>query len=150
MKVSRLKENSSEIETIASWYFNEWDSKDPNAKLESVIEKISLGSNRNFFVAHIKEELVGAGEIKFRVYKEYPDYEHWMDGIYVSDKHRGKGVSTALIEFAKSIALEQQIPALYLRCEEHLVKLYKAHGFNVVGKEQAKFIMENKLEVFQS
>lgn len=149
MKASNLKHNASEIETIARWYFNEWDNKDPNATLENVIEKISLNSNRNFFVAHINDQLVGAGELKFREYKEYPDYKHWVDGIYVPDKHRGKGISTALVEFAKSKAIEQQIPALYLRCEKHLVDLYKTHGFNVVEKEQAKFIMENKLEILK-
>ncbi|WDE07816.1 GNAT family N-acetyltransferase [Thalassomonas viridans] len=145
MKVSNLADCPSEIETVANWYFNEWDHKDPEATLESVIEKVSSISNRTAFVAHVDGELAGAGELKYREYSDCPSYNYWLDGIYVSTEHRGKGISTALIEFAKSKAFELKIPTLYLRCEDHLVKLYESHGFQVVCVEKAKFIMELKV-----
>jgi GNAT superfamily N-acetyltransferase len=145
MKISNLVDCPSELETVANWYFNEWDHKDPEATLDSVIEKISSSSNRSAFVAHIDGELVGAGELKYREYSDYPIYNHWLDGIYVPTEHQGKGISTALIEFAKSKSFELQIPAIYLRCEEHLVKLYESHGFQVVCVEETKFIMAFKV-----
>nr|WP_128583034.1 GNAT family N-acetyltransferase [Pseudoalteromonas spiralis] len=145
MKISNLVDCPSEIEVVANWYFNEWDHKDSEATLENVIEKVSSISNRTTFVAHIDGELAGAGELKYREYSDYPSYNHWLDGICVPIEHRGKGISTALIEFAKSKSIELQIPAIYLRCEEHLVKLYESHGFQVVCVEETKFIMEFKV-----
>lgn len=145
VKMSNLIDCPSKIETVANWYFNEWDHKDSKATLESVIKKVSSISNRTAFVAHLDDELAGAGELKHRKYSDYPSYNYWLDGIYVPIEHRGKGISTALIEFAKSKSFELQIPAIYLRCEGHLVKLYESHGFHVVCVEETKFIMEFKV-----
>jgi len=142
MKISDLTDCPSDTEAVEKWYFDEWDCKDPKATLEGVIEKVSSGLNRTAFVAHVDGELVGTGELKHREYPEYSGYNYWLDGIYVPLKHRGKGISTALIEFAKSKAVELQLSAFYLRCEAHLVKLYEAHGFHVVCVENTKFIME--------
>ena len=145
MKISVLSDCPSEVEVVAKWYFNEWDHKDPEATLESVIAKVSSGDNRIAFVAHVNGELAGAGELKYREYPEYSDYNYWLDGIYVPLEHRGRGISTALIDFAKSKAIELELSAFYLRCEAHLVKLYETHGFQVVCVEETKFIMAFKL-----
>ena len=102
---------------------------------------MSSGETRTAFVAHIDGELAGAGELKYREYPQYSDYNYWLDGIYVPLEHRGKGISTALIDFAKARAIELQLSAFYLRCEAHLVKLYNNHGFQVVCVEETKFIM---------
>ncbi|WP_218352730.1 GNAT family N-acetyltransferase [Alteromonas lipotrueiana] len=150
MKISVLSDCSSEIETVAKWYFNEWDNKDPEATLESVIAKVSSRDNRTVFVSHINGELAGAGELKYCEYPQYSGYNYWLDGIYVSLEHRGKGISTALIDFAKSRAIELQLSAFYLRCEAHLVKLYNNHGFQVVCVEETKFIMAFQVNTYQT
>ena len=146
MKISLLADCPNEASNIANWYLREWAHNDPAATLESVTQKVALGANRSeipmAFVVHVGSELAGAGEIKYRELPEYQGFHYWLDGVYVPVEHRGKGISTMLIEFAKSKALELQVPALYLRCEEHNVKLYESHGFNVVCLEQNKFIME--------
>ncbi|WP_391090366.1 GNAT family N-acetyltransferase [Vibrio sp. NH-UV-68] len=145
MKISNLTDYPDEIKTIANWYFNEWDCKDSGATLESVIEKVSSVSNRIAFVAHLDGELAGAGELQYREYSSYPKYNYWLDGIYIPIEQRGKGISKALIKFAKKKAGELRVPTIYLRCEEHLVKLYEAHGFQVVCTEKTKLIMEHKV-----
>jgi len=146
MKISLLADCPQDVEVIATWYFQQWESKKQNASVTTVVEKVRLGLNRDCipiaFVAHIDEEPVGAGELKYRELLEYPGYCYWLDGIYVPQKHRGKGLSTRLIEFAKSKAIELKLPALYLRCEDHNVKLYENRGFQVIETEQSKFIME--------
>ncbi|WP_164078324.1 GNAT family N-acetyltransferase [Alteromonas facilis] len=141
VSISNLMDCPSDIEIVAKWYFNEWDHREPKATIESVIKKVSSNSSLFHFVAHINGELAGAGELKYREYSDYPNYNHWIDGIYVSKNYRGKGISTILIEFAKSKALELKISALYLRCEDHLLKFYQSHGFQVVCAEKTKFIM---------
>jgi GNAT superfamily N-acetyltransferase len=147
MKVSILSDSPSETETVAKWYFNEWDHKDPKATLESVIAKVTSGDKRTAFVVYVNEELAGAGELKYHESPEYSGYNYWLDGIYVPLEHRGKGISTALIDFAKCRATELKLAAFYLRCEAHLVKLYESHGFQVVFVEETKFIMEFQVHI---
>lgn len=144
--ISLLMNSPKEVRTVANWYFQEWAYKNPEASVQSVVEKLLLSTKRNeipmAFIAHTEGELSGAGEIKYRTLPEYPEYCYWLDGIYVPLKHRGKGISTRLIEFAKSKAIELKLPALYLRCEAHNVSLYEARDFRVVKREEEKFIME--------
>ncbi|MDA0116936.1 GNAT family N-acetyltransferase [Vibrio sp. T11.5] len=150
MKISLLADCPNEAANVADWYLREWAHNDPAATLDSVTQKVALGANRSeipmAFVVHVGPELAGAGEIKYRELPEYPDFHYWLDGIYVPVKHRGKGISTQLIEFAKSKALELKVSTLHLRCEERNVKLYESHGFHVVCLEQSKFIMELQLK----
>lgn len=141
IKLSNLLDCQDDIPQVAKWYFDEWDANRPDATLAEVVEKVSATTDRFAFVAHINETLVGAGEIKFREYVQYPNFHCWVDGIYVPIDQRGKGISTELINFAKSKASEQGAVALYLRCEPHLVALYQRYGFNVVEKEGEKSIM---------
>ncbi|PAJ76371.1 hypothetical protein CJF42_00270 [Pseudoalteromonas sp. NBT06-2] len=93
--------------------------------------------------------LAGASELKYREYSVYPNYNYWLDGIYVPIKDCGKGISTALIEFAKIKAFELKVSAIYLRCEGHLVKFYEIHGFQVFFGEETKFIMEFKINTLR-
>ncbi|WP_375751826.1 GNAT family N-acetyltransferase [Vibrio sp. HN007] len=149
MKISLLADCPDEVLNIANWYLHEWEQNDPEATLETVVQKVVRGTNRSkipmAFVVHDENKLVGAGEIKYRELTEYDGYNYWLDGVYVPVTHRGRGISTILIEFAISKAIELELPALYLRCEVHNVKLYESHGFNVVWLEGSKFIMELEL-----
>ncbi len=146
MKISLLADYPTAAPTIAKWYFEEWGHNDLKASVESITEKLLLNANRYeipiVFVAHMKEGLLGAGEIKFRELPEYPDFNYWLDGIYVPLQHRGKGISTKLIDYAKLKAIEFKLPGLHLRCEAHNVKLYEARGFRVLVTENEKSIME--------
>jgi len=146
MKISLLADHPGAAQSIASWYFQQWAHKDPDATLESVTKKVLSGTNRKelpiAFVVHIDNELAGVGEIKYREMSQYPNCNHWLDGVYVPAEQRGKGISTQLIQFAKDKAHELGIQELYLRCEAHNVGLYENHGFNVIKEEENKSIMK--------
>lgn len=145
MDTSLLADSKRDIPAIAKWYLQEWAYKSPAATLENVTEKVALSANSCdvpiAFVAHIAEALVGVGEIKYRELPEHSGFNYWLDGVYVPELHRGKGISTALINYAKRKAFELNISTLYLSCEAHNVKLYEKHGFEVVKTAQDKFIM---------
>ncbi len=146
MKISLLADYPAEIPRIAKWCFDEWAHKEPNVTLETVIKKISQSANRVeiplAFIVHLEGELVGAGEIKYRELSEYSGFHYWLDGIYVPKVHRGTGISTVLIEYAKRKVKELKLPSLHLICVEHNVKLYESRGFRIVREEQGKFLME--------
>lgn len=146
MVISLLADCPNEAAKVAKWYYEQWEQHNSTSSVEKITEKILRGAQREqlpiAFVAHIGDQLAGAGEIKYRELAEYPGFNHWLDGVYVPSEHRGKGLSTHLIEFAKRTAKQCGVVTLYLRCEQHNVKLYQKHGFEVVRTEQQKSIMK--------
>jgi len=132
LKLQKLSECPDAIKPVANWYFQEWDQYTADSSLQTIIDKISDTSNRTMFIASLNGELAGAGEIKVRNEDFYPGEHCWMDGVYVPQQFRGQGVSTALVEYAKTLAAKQQQAALYLRCLPHLVALYQKLDFCLV------------------
>jgi len=145
MEISLLADHKMEAPKIAEWYFGEWGASSETPTLVSVTEKILLGTNRVkvpiLFVAHVDGVLVGAGELKQRSLEVYPDYEFWLDGIFIPLEYRGNGYSKKLINFASKKAMELGISSLYLRCTPNNVGLYEKHGYSVLAPEGNKFIM---------
>ena len=141
MEVSFLADHLNESEKIAKWYLDEWGYTVPNITFDMVHKKILEKSKSKvelplMFVIHDEQELVGVAELKFRENKNFPKYEHWIGGIYVSSEHRGKGYSTILIEKAKSHALEQGINLLYLQCEDKNINLYLKQNFKALHQTE--------------
>jgi len=146
MDISLLIDCPQATAQIAKWYFDEWAHKDPTATEQSVADKVAMGATRDrlplAFVLYSDNQLAGVAEIKYREVPELSGYTHWLDGVYVPPEHRGKGISTRLIEFAKKIARELNISVLHLSCEAHNVALYERQGFSVVNALNNRYIME--------
>ncbi|MGF1701479.1 GNAT family N-acetyltransferase [Photobacterium makurazakiensis] len=134
MEVTLLADHPHEVNIIAQWYYNEWGHISPNVTEEIVREKVVEKSiNRNeiplAIVIHDNSELVGVAELKYRENRNYPEYEHWLGGVFVNPSNRGRGISSLLVSEAKSKAVNLGIKQLYLQCESDNVDLYKKHGF---------------------
>ncbi|MGR5117904.1 GNAT family N-acetyltransferase [Vibrio astriarenae] len=139
MEISLLADHPFDAPKIAKWYFDEWARIAPNMTEQMVLEKVmEKAVNRNkvplSLVAHRGEELVGVLELKFRENKHYPEYEHWIGGVFTNAEYRGEGIASRLLNRAKVIAAELNIEKLYLQCESFNVGLYEKHGFTVLHK----------------
>lgn len=75
------------------------------------------------------KKLLGAAELKTREMDIYPDYEHWLGGVYVESSERGKGIGRLLtldiIDRAKRFGIKR----LYLQTESLSGGLYAECGF---------------------
>ena len=133
MEISLLADSLQESIAIARWYYDEWASIAPDMTFKQIHEKVVEGVNRNqvplTVLAHQNDELVGVAELKFRENKHYPEYEHWLGGLFVNPDYRGQGVSRLLIENVKEHAIRLGVECLHLQCESHHVELYKRYGF---------------------
>ena len=78
---------------------------------------------------HEEDELAAVLELKYREHRNYPEYEHWIGGVFVVPEHRDKGFAAALIRKAKAHARDLGVPTLYLQCEKHNDGLYLKQGF---------------------
>ena len=137
MEVSYLCKNSEELELIAAWYFEEWgylnSSITQNKICEALLAKVNKADDfLCFLVIRENGNLIAVADLKYREHKDYPEYEHWLGGIFVTPECRGKGYASALIEKAKDHIEELGITDLYLQCEEHNERLYLKHGFELL------------------
>jgi RimJ/RimL family protein N-acetyltransferase len=134
MKISSLADHPHEVKKIAMWYYNEWVHSMPNVTEAMVSENVAEKSINRYkiplaIVIHDSSELVGVAELKFHENKNYPEYEHWLGGVFVEPSKRGNGVSSLLISEAIKRIAKLGISKLYLQCESHNLSLYKKHNF---------------------
>ena len=134
MEITLLADHPHEAKKIALWYYSEWAHVFSNITVNMVLDKVVEKSvNRTAIplaiVAHDNSELVGVVELKYRENANYPQYEHWLGGVFVDPLSRGHGIGGLLISEAKSTAVSLGVQQLYLQCETHNIALYKKHGF---------------------
>ncbi len=136
MEISLLADCPHEAPKIAKWYFEEWASHVPNVTEKMVLDDISQkASNRAVPMSLVAIEngiLIGVLELKLRENTDYPEYEHWVGGVFVASKYRGKGIAKSLLTEAKKIATSFDLGLLYLQCESHNVGLYRGQGFDAL------------------
>ncbi|KZM42467.1 acetyltransferase [Marinomonas sp. SBI22] len=139
MDISLLVDHQQDAHLIAKWYLVEWGHSMPETVKTTLTEKVLLGANKDTFpmtiLAHMDQALVGVAELKYRELEQYPNWHHWLDGVYVPSEHRGKGVSSKLILEAIAKAKHLKVQSLYLRCEDHNIALYEKYGFVSVKTE---------------
>ena len=119
-------------EQVAQWYFDEWGRAD-GLTLDQVVAKVSKSVGRHtapmLVLAKQGGELVGAAELKIREMDLFPEYEHWLGGVYVDEPARGQSIGSILIDEVLARAKAAGIEKLYLQTKILSGGLYKQHGF---------------------
>ena len=89
-----LADQKQHLPQLAQWYFAEWGELTQAASVHIVEARLQEYLNSDkiplIIVASSAGELVGAVQLKFREMTNYPEKEHWIGGVYVAEKFRGK------------------------------------------------------------
>lgn len=138
MNISLLPNNPLFFKQVAQWYMDEWGEASTDFSL-AYFESILASSMHctllpKFLIAQSDDEIIGVLQLKLTEHKDYPEFEHWIGGVYVSKEKRGKGVAKALILGAIKQAKIFNFPTLYLQCEAHNDGLYHQLGFKSLIK----------------
>lgn len=147
MNICLLAEHPQYCPEIAQWYFDEWACLSPHASIERVIADVIAKSHSKSllplsYIALSDTTLAAVAELKYREHKGYPDYEHWLGGVFVSPNYRRQGVAKALITKALHHADGLGIRYLYLQTEDKNRILYQQFGFHPLHEtEPGIFIM---------
>lgn len=133
MKLILLGEMPLALDLIARWYFDEWGQYTRTmsvARIRRRLQKsLEPGSVHLVVLAVDQEEVVGAAEFKLREMIIYPEYEHWLGGVYVREDKRGNGVGSLLVADILERAQQAGASELYLQTEDLTGGLYCRHGF---------------------
>ncbi len=137
MIITTLAEAPHHVPTIAKWYYEEWG-KYTGMTLEEEVTRqkgyLNAGALPMLLVALDGERLAGATQLKFYEMPQYPDYEHWIGGVYVDAPFRGKGLASRLVQEAYRIAGSYGVPALYLQTQNMTGGLYRKLGWEPIHK----------------
>lgn len=133
MNIEFLSKNEKFLPTIARWYHEEWGNTDYVFSIDDEIEKLKGYLNHDkipFILTAVKDnELLGVVQLKEFEMDIYPNFQHWLGGVYVSKKSRKKGVAKRLIKEAIIMARNLNIEMLYLQTEYLNGGLYKNLGW---------------------
>lgn len=136
MEFIYLKDNPEFIPQIAHWYFKQWGylMEVPSVEIIKDRLKTQLNSNKIPLVLLLveNEELLGTCQLKYHEMDIYPEKEHWLGGVYICDKQRGKGLAKKMVIKAKEIAKSLGIKTLYLQTESLSGGIYAQLGWQPI------------------
>ena len=153
MKLEYLAHNKQTIPTIAQWYYEQWGDLDKEFTLYNFTEKLFEYLNTDkiplMIVAIEDREVIGVAQLKYREMEIYPEKEHWLGGVYVSQLHRGKNIAEKIIQKIISDAEKFKVHTLYLQTFNLTGGLYRRLGWQPIEKAlnhgKNVLIMEKKI-----
>lgn len=132
MEIALLSEYPHHASQIARWYYDQWLATTHHS-LETVMATINTKVHQDspgaMVVAREGETLVGVAELKEREMARFPQFTHWLGGVYVEQRWRRQGIASALVTNIMHRAVSHDIRTLYLQTEDLSGGLYNRHGF---------------------
>jgi len=133
MKLEFLSENPKAIPVLARWYFDEWGHIGKGRTLEDFTQGLHSYLNTDkiplIVLAVEGTEILAAAQLKYREMDRYPEKEHWLGGVYVCRKHRGRNIAGKVINRVISVAEKLGVDKLYLQTENLSGGLYSRLGW---------------------
>ncbi len=154
MRFTLLADCPEAIPQIASWYFDEWGHLRKDSDLRGIEKKLRCSLNHDDLplvtLAVENEEIVGVAELKFHEMDMFPEREHWLGGVYVPVKNRGRGIASQLIQHALQLARTLGVSTLFLQTEKPDGGLYSSLGWIPIEKVHYRgldvLVMERNLD----
>jgi GNAT superfamily N-acetyltransferase len=137
MHFAMLADHEYAVPLIARWYYEEWGYLHENATQDGTARDVRGYLNREvmpFIVLAVDgDAIAGAAQLKYREMAEtFPDYEHWLGGVYVAPEYRGRSIGSALAEEIARRALSCGVRTLYLQTERLDGGLYRKLGWEPI------------------
>lgn len=153
MEFVLLADAPASLGKVAGWYYNKWGRKHKDLSLQRIAAKLTRSDNREqvplLMLARHQNQIVAAGELKWREMPQFEQYPVWIGGIYVDKAWRGQGIAghlvAALIEKAKSLGITE----LYLQTEDLTGGIYAMAGFTPIHQLESngRQVVVMKLQV---
>lgn len=137
MQFEFLINHQDAIPIIGRWYNEEWGRRFHDESEEVSIKKLNgyLNTDKIPFILVAIEgtEIVGAAQLKYREMADlFPEKEHWLGGVFVSPKHRGRGIGSQLAQEIAGRAPSYGVSTLHLQTEQLDGGLYSRLGWQPV------------------
>jgi len=139
MKFVKLNQHPEMIETIATWWFNEWfrlypEDTTQEMATQSLRDKLDLGEPLPHILVAIENgKPIGTASLKLHELKNhFPDTQNWLGSVYTDNPARGAGLASQLVKEIENVARSKEISTLHLQTERLDGGLYKRLGWQTV------------------
>ena len=136
MEFVYLADQPEALPVVAEWYYLQWGREHGMKSVKEAEEILTGYLNRDdiplVILAREKGEILGAVQLKYYEMDIYPNKEHWLGGVFVPEKHRGRKIGRKLVKHATDIAKSQGVDILYLQTEKLDGGLYKKLGWKPI------------------
>ena len=157
MQFKYLADYQEEIPVIARWYFNEWGHRVEENSAEELNQKLHQYLNRDkipcirLAIDSDNKSIAGVAQLKFYEMDIYPERKHWLGGVFVPIKYRGRNIATDLVNNLSELAQSVGVSTLYLQTEKLDGGLYKRLGWKPLEQVEYKgahvLVMEKSLVI---
>jgi GNAT superfamily N-acetyltransferase len=143
MQFQYLTDRPDAARRVARWYFEEWGYLHKEGSLEKTLEGVRRYLNRGvmpyILLATDGDAVMGAAQLKYREMAEtFPDYEHWLGGVYVVPEYRDRAVGSALADEIARRAPSCGVDTLYLQTERLDGGLYRKLGWKPITRVKVR------------
>lgn len=153
MELGYLKNHQEAIPLVARWYLETWSHRLPGKTQENIQAMLQQYLNTDkvplMILAIEKGQVLGVAQLKFREMDIYPEKEHWLGGVFVEKKSRGRGIAAEIIKEIIHVAKLLDVSSLHLQTIRHDGGLYRSLGWEpleiVTYKNEDVLVMEKKL-----
>jgi len=125
-----LADTKEIIPQLVEWAYLQWGSE--GVTPEYLIKEYASFARRDSLplslVAWMGIHPVGVVSLKLHEMSIYRDKPHWLGGLLVIPQCRGRGIGSALVQHALSVASQLGVRVLYLNTTSH-VRFYSTAGF---------------------
>lgn len=123
MNFEWLADRRDAIPLLGSWYHRAWGQRLRNqTESESIADLdryLNVGTIPCILLATESSDILGAAQLKYHeMARLFPDREHWLGGVYVPSRHRGRGIASALVTEIIAQASALGVETLYLQTEQ--------------------------------
>lgn len=138
-----LSDNSPFLDTVSQWIFDEW-SKDNGDSLDTIREKLLVKDESPTSKVAV-EKTAPVGFVWISRYRRPEDSSPtlWINGLYVKDSHRSRGIGSSLVQLAEQLSSNfedelyayTEIPEFYLQLGWRIHQGKNASGNAVVRQK---------------
>jgi predicted N-acetyltransferase YhbS len=134
MKFVYLADRPDFIPAVASWNYNQWGYLQAENSYQATVERLQNKLNRDklplpVIALDADDNIIASAQLKRYEIDTWPEREHWLGSVYVSESHRGHGIAGALCREMANIAHSLGIEVLYLQTEKLNGGLYTRLGW---------------------
>jgi GNAT superfamily N-acetyltransferase len=138
LEVKQLSECPEHLEIVGQWIYRKWWSRryaDPEVVLSQLRNHTRKDCVPYTVVAFADGVPVGSCCVIENDCPHRPQYTPWVAAVYVKPEMRLRGIASAVLQEAASIAKRANIAGLYIDCLATTARVYAKNGWDVYERE---------------
>ena len=117
IEIAFLADYPEVIPTLAQWFRAQWPEYYAERTPTEIAQDFFSEANRNGLpvrlIAFADGELAGTITLRERALRTLPGYHPGLGGLFVLERHRGRGIGTELVRAGMNLAREQGYERVY-------------------------------------